>query len=101
MIQDSKSNKVTERYFSSEFVGHAAAADKLTHLKNGMALLNPCNMVQISIDDPNVKWKFYHNLTLSLSQSQSQLHYHNQHKGEELPDLLNIFSSSFNIYWKL
>ena len=37
---DSKSNKVTERYFNSEFFGHATAADMLAHLKNGMALLN-------------------------------------------------------------
>ena len=52
---DSKSNKVTERYFISEFMGHAAAADMLTHFKNGMgALLNPSSLVQISMGGPNV-----------------------------------------------
>ena len=85
---DSKSNKVTERCFNSEFKGHATAADMLTHLKNGMALLNPSSLVQISMDDPNINWKLYHNLF-------------QVRKDEELPDLLNIFSSSSNIYWKL
>ena len=37
---DSKSNKVTERYFNPEFIGHATAADMLIHFKSGMAL-NP------------------------------------------------------------
>ena len=69
-------------------MGHATAADMLTHLKNGMVLLNPSRLVQISIDDLKVNWKFYHDLF-------------QEHKGEELPDLLNIFSSSSNMYWKL
>ena len=43
-------------------MGHATAGDMLTHLKNGMALLNPSSLVQISMDGPNVNWKFYHNL---------------------------------------
>ena len=60
----------------------------LTHLKKGIALLSPCSSVQISMDGPKVNWKFYHNLFQKC-------------KGEELPDLLNIFSSSSNIYWKL
>ena len=81
---DSKSNKVTERCFNSEFKGHATAADMLTHLKNGMALLNPSSLVQISMDDPNINWKLYHNLF-------------QEHKGEELPDLLNIGSCSLHV----
>ena len=69
-------------------MGHATAADMLTHFKKGMALLNPSSSVQLSMDSPDVNWKFYHNLF-------------QEHKGEELPDLLNICSSSSNIYWKL
>ena len=46
---DSESKKVIERCFSSEFMGHAKAADMLTHLKNGMALLIPRSLVQISM----------------------------------------------------
>ena len=69
-------------------MGHATAADMLTHLKKGMALLDPSSSVDIFMDGPNVNWKFYHDLF-------------QERKGEELPDLLNIFSSSSNIYWKL
>ena len=46
---DSKSNKVAERYFNSESMGHATTSDMLTHFINGMALLNPSSLVQISI----------------------------------------------------
>ena len=79
---DSESKSVTERYFNSEFISYATAADMLTHLKNGMALLNPSSLVQIFIDGPNVNWKFYHNLF-------------QERKGEELPDLLNIACCPF------
>ena len=36
-----KAIKVAERCFNSEFMGHATAADMLTHFKHGMALLTP------------------------------------------------------------
>ena len=71
---NSESNKVAERYFNSEFMGHATTADMLTHFRNGMALLNPSSLVQISMADPNVNWKFYRNLF-------------QERKGEELPEL--------------
>ena len=66
-------------------MGHATAADMLTHYKSGMALLNHSSLVQISVDGPNVNWKFHHNLF-------------QEREGEELPGLQNIFSSSSNIY---
>ena len=65
-------------------MGHATAADMLTQLKNGMALLIPSSLVQISMDDPNVNWKFYRNLFQEC-------------KGEELPVLLNIGSCSLHV----
>ena len=43
-------------------MGHATAADMLTHFKNGMALLHPSSLVQISMDGSKVNWKFHHNL---------------------------------------
>ena len=46
---DSESNQLIERYFNSEFISRAAAADVLSHLKNGTALLNPNNLVQLSM----------------------------------------------------
>ena len=70
---DSKSNKVTEKYFNSAFMGHTTAADMLICFKNGMALLNPSSLVRMSMDGPNVNWKFYCNLF-------------QERKGEELPD---------------
>ena len=57
----------------------------LTLFKHEMALLNPTSLVQISLDGPSVNWKFYYN-------------FFQERKGEELPDLLNIFSSCSNIY---
>ena len=81
---NSESSKVTERYFNSECMGHATTADMLAHLKNGMDLLNPSSLVQISMDGPNVNWKFYHNLF-------------QERKSEELPDLLNIGSCSLHV----
>ena len=66
-------------------MGHATAADMLTYFKHGMALLNPTSLLQMSMDGPNINWKFYYNLF-------------QERKGEELPDLLNIFRSSFNTF---
>ena len=43
-------------------MSHAATADILTYLKNGIALLNPTTLLQMSMDGPNVNWKFYYNL---------------------------------------
>ena len=81
---DSENNKLIERYFNSEFIGHATTADLLIHLKNGSALLNPSNLVQISMDGSNVNWKFYHNLF-------------QERNGKELPDLLNSGSCSLHV----
>ena len=66
-------------------MGHATAADILTHFKHRMALLNPSSFVQMFMHGPNVNLKFYYNLF-------------QERKGEELPDLLNIFSNSSNLY---
>ena len=84
---NSESNKATERYLNSEFKGHATTADMLTHLKNGMALLNPSSLMQIFIDGPKENMKFYHTLFQEL-------------KGEELLDFLNIGSCSLHVVHK-
>ena len=68
-------------------MGHATAADILSYLKNGMALLNPSGLVQISMDGPNVNWKFYHNVF-------------QERKSEELPELLNIGSCSLHVVYE-
>ena len=48
-------------------MGHATAADMLTHFKLEMVLLNPSSLVQISMDGPNVNWKV---LSQSFSRTQ-------------------------------
>ena len=83
---DQEMNKVTDRYFTSEFLGHATAADMFIHFKRGtaLALLDPSGLVQVSIDGPNVNWNFYRDLF-------------QERRGEELPDLLNIVSCGLHV----
>lgn len=81
---DSDVNKVTDRYFTSEFLGHATAADLLMHFKNGTSSLNPSCLVQLSMDGPNVNWKFYRDFS-------------QERQAEELPELLNIGSCGLHI----
>ena len=74
---DGNTNKVAERYLGSEFLGHATAVDLLTHFKQGISRLDPKRLLQVSMDGPNVNWKFYTDLT-------------KERNSEELPQLLNI-----------
>ena len=77
-------NKVAVRYLGSEFLGHATAVDLLTHFKQGISQLDPKRLLQVSMDGPNVNWKFYIDLT-------------KERNSEELPQLLNIGSCGLHI----
>ena len=66
-------------YIGSEFLGHATAADLLTHFKDGIRQLDPKRLLQVSMDGPSVNWKFYTVLAREC-------------KTQELPELLNIGS---------
>ena len=48
------------RYLGSEFLGHATAADLLTHFKDGIfnhiTQLDPKQLLQVSMDGPSVKF---------------------------------------------
>ena len=77
-------NKVAVRYLGSEFLGHATAVDLLTHFKQGISQLDPKRLLQVSMDGPNVNWKFYTDLT-------------KERNSEELPQLLNIGSCGLHI----
>ena len=77
-------NKVAVRYLGSEFLGHATAVDLLTHFKQGISQLDPKRLLQVSMDVPNVNWKFYTDLT-------------KERNSEELPQLLNIGSCGLHI----
>ena len=83
-ILDGNNNKVAVRYLGSEFLGHATAVDLLTHFKQGISRLDPKRLLQVSMDGPNVNWKFYTDLT-------------KERNSEELPQLLNIGSCGLHI----
>ena len=57
---------------------------QLICFKRGMALLDPGGLVQVSMDGPNVNWKFYRDLF-------------QERRGEELTDLLNIGSCGLHV----
>ena len=72
-------NEITDKYFASKFLGHATAADMLSYFKRATASRDPSSLMQVSMDGPNVNWKFYR-------------YYFYERSVEELPDLLNIGS---------
>ena len=55
---DNDSNMVATRYLTSAFLGHATAKDLEEKFIEGLAGLNLNKLVQISMDGPNVNWKF-------------------------------------------
>ena len=58
--------QVTSRYLGSEFMGHATAADKLKKLTSSLSGLYLPNIIQISMDGPNVNWKLFETLQSDL-----------------------------------
>lgn len=52
-------DEVVTRYLGSEFMGHATAQDLKERLRSAMEGLVMSKLVQISMDGPNVNWKFY------------------------------------------
>ncbi|XP_070554389.1 uncharacterized protein [Ptychodera flava] len=51
--------KVKTLYYSSSFMGHATAEDMVEHFDECTEGLNKRKMLQISMDGPNVNWKFH------------------------------------------
>ena len=74
---------VRVRYWGSEFLGHTTNKDLLNKLENGASMLNMKNLKQISMDVPNVNWKFFECFI-------------NKTESEELLGLINI--GSFNLH---
>lgn len=63
----SKSKEETvSRYFGSAFLGHSTSADLLTAFKKELSLLNMKNLLQVSMDGPNVNIKFLRDLKEEL-----------------------------------
>ena len=46
-------------YLTSEFLGHTRASDLHDKFLAALACLNLANMVQIGMDGPSTKWKFF------------------------------------------
>ncbi|XP_056439589.1 uncharacterized protein LOC130376758 isoform X1 [Gadus chalcogrammus] len=50
---------VQSRFYGSQFMGHATAKDLLQHFKECVQQLDLRHLVSISMDGPNVNWKFF------------------------------------------
>ena len=67
-----------------EFLDHTANKDLLNNIENGTSMLNMKNLKQISMDGPNMNWKFFDCFI-------------NERKSEELPGLINTRSCSLHV----
>ena len=61
-----EAGQVCSRYLGSEFMGHAKADDMLYKLKSCLQGLNLVNVLQLSMDGPNVNWKLFDSLEQDL-----------------------------------
>lgn len=77
-------DKVVTRFYDSKFMGHATALDLKSVYERSTENLPKENMVQISMDGPNVNWSFYSKVDKSLQDT------HNVH-------LINIGSCGLHI----
>lgn len=51
--------EVKTKYIGSEFLGHSTAKDVVEKLNNLLSQLGITNLIQISMDGPNVNWKVF------------------------------------------
>ena len=56
---NSQHKQVMSSYLTSEFIGHTRASDLHDKFLTALACLNLGNMVQIGMDGPSTKWKFF------------------------------------------
>ena len=64
-LWDSSMNKVCCRYLSLSFMGHSTAED-MNNFLEASSEMKLCNLVQVSMDGPNVKWSFLDTTMLFL-----------------------------------
>ena len=55
-------NKVCNRFLGSTFVGHAWHKDLLDDFTSLLDLLDQSNLLQVSMDGPDVNWAFFSEL---------------------------------------
>ena len=51
-------------------LGHTATVDLLDGFKSSLTDVDMCNILQVSMDDPNANWKFYYNVTMDREKSE-------------------------------
>jgi hypothetical protein len=66
---DDDKQQVATRYLTSVFMGHATAEDILHAFKTGLGKLDTNRLIQVSMDGPNVNWKFLQLLDDDISGS--------------------------------
>ena len=79
-----ENKKVEMRYWNSNFLGHAAHRDLLSHFLNSIKDIDKSNIIQVSMDGPSVNMKFYTNLVETQEETQ-------------LPDLIDIGTCSLHV----
>lgn len=52
-------SEVKTKYIGSEFLGHSSAQDIVEKINNLLSEIRIKNLVQISMDGPNVNWKVF------------------------------------------
>ena len=55
--------QVKTRYLGSAFMGRATADDLVNNFESTLSKLGMLNLVQVSMDGPNVNWSFYDKLS--------------------------------------
>ena len=69
---DEGRNAVHTRYFTSAFLGHATATNMVDVFVEKCGTMNLSNMIQLSMDGPNVNWSFYQKLMAEVYDDRSQ-----------------------------
>ena len=84
---DDNTNRVQRSYIGSSFMGHADAVSCLEHLKERMKDIDYTNnLLQLSMDGPNVNWKVLGLLKEDRQENNSQA-----------PDLLSLGSCGIHV----
>ena len=63
---DSSMNKVCSRYLPSSFTGHSTAEDIMNNFLEASSEMKLFNLIQVSMDGPNVNWSFFEQLSSDL-----------------------------------
>ena len=63
---ESSMDKVCSQYLSSPFMGHSTTEDIMNNILEASSEIKLCNLVQVSMDGPNVNWAFLEQLSSNL-----------------------------------